>query len=47
MNILEKAITLHQKNEFEQARNLYEKIIEKEPKNFEATHLSIYHSCDA
>jgi hypothetical protein len=28
MNILEKAITLHQKNEFEQAQNLYEKIIE-------------------
>lgn len=39
MNILEKAITLHKKNEFEQARNLYEKIIEQEPKNFEATHL--------
>ena len=39
MNILEKAITLHQKNEFEQAQNLYEKIIEQEPNNFEATHL--------
>jgi len=39
MNILEKAITLHQKNEFEQAQNLYEKIIEQEPDNFEATHL--------
>jgi predicted O-linked N-acetylglucosamine transferase (SPINDLY family) len=39
MNILEKAITLHKKNEFEQARNLYEEIIEKEPKNFEAIHL--------
>ena len=39
MNILEKAIDLHQKNEFEQAQNLYEKIIEQEPNNFEATHL--------
>jgi Tfp pilus assembly protein PilF len=39
MNILEKAIDLHQKSEFEQARNLYEKIIEQEPRNFEATHL--------
>ena len=39
MNILEKAIDLHQKNEFEKAQNLYEKIIEQEPNNFEATHL--------
>ena len=39
MNILEKAIAFHQRNEFEQAQNLYEKIIEQEPKNFEATHL--------
>lgn len=39
MNILEKAIALHQKNEFEQAQNLYEKIIKQEPKNFEAYHL--------
>jgi predicted O-linked N-acetylglucosamine transferase (SPINDLY family) len=39
MNILKKAIDLHQKNELEQAQNLYEKILEQEPKNFEATHL--------
>ena len=39
MNILKNAIDLHQKNKFEQAKNLYEKILEQEPKNFEATHL--------
>ena len=39
MNILKKAIILHQKNEFQQAQNLYQKIIEHEPNNFEATHL--------
>ena len=39
MNILKKAIDLHQKNELKQAQNLYEKILEQEPKNFEATHL--------
>ena len=37
MNILKNAIDLHQKNKFEQAKNLYEKILEQEPKNFEAT----------
>lgn len=39
MNILEKAIDFHQKNQFKKAQNLYKKIIKQEPENFQANHL--------